>query len=427
MNPLRRFFTRLNACKSGNALILVAIGMPALIGGAGFAVDTAQWYMWKRELQHAVDQGAIAGAWARSDSDTLTSYQTRATQEYAANVAKVKDFDTTPTVTLADYAGGTDNSVIVTASATKELPFSSFITGGSTTVRAKAQATFEEGGQYNACIVSLRKTGIGTSIGGSATVKAQCGLAALSCDDPAIQIDGSADVEAGSIAACGKIDAEGLEDVSSEGIQGLSDIYADLVPPTNDTTREYVCSGKGKVENRLASLQPGTYSSIVVSCPTTLASGIYVIDGGLLDLSANYNVIGNGVMFVLKNGAQLKLGGNGNDNSINLTPMEAADFAGTPYAANADDYSGILIFEDRNNNASQDHILNGNANTLMEGLIYLPDGNLRVSGTNDVAAQCLQISAYTIDIRGGAFLETLCPIDETTEVGNSVAKVRLVG
>ena len=41
--------------KSGNAMLMVALATPALIGGGGLAVDTAQWYMWKRELQHSVD------------------------------------------------------------------------------------------------------------------------------------------------------------------------------------------------------------------------------------------------------------------------------------------------------------------------------------------------------------------------------------
>lgn len=132
-------------------------------------------------------------------------------------------------------------------------------------------------------------------------------------------------------------------------------------------------------------------------------------------------------MFVLKGGATVKLGGNGNGNSINLTPMAASDFIGTDYEDQADLLSDILIFEHRDNNPSGDHIMNGNSNSLIEGLIYLPDGNLRVNGTADVSAQCLQISANTIDIRGNATLETLCPTNETTSVGNSTPDVRLVG
>jgi hypothetical protein len=126
-----------------------------------------------------------------------------------------------------------------------------------------------------------------------------------------------------------------------------------------------------------------------------------VIDGGTLDLSANYNVTGTNVMFVLKNGARIKWGGEGNNNKITLTPIQASDFVGTAYAANADDYAGMLVFEDRNNNPIQANTLNGNSNSLIEGVMYLPVGEMDVLGTADVAAQCLQISAYRIKIGGG--------------------------
>ncbi len=425
MRAIKKLYDDLKQSAHGNATLLMGLGIPALIGGAGFAVDTAQWYMWQRELQHSVDQAAYAGAWALAREDSEGYYKKRALQEYDANKSKTEDFDGVPTILIADYAGGTDNSIVVSSTATKVLPFSSFLTGGATTVRATAQASFAEGFDFNACLVSLAETGTGTTIGGNATVNAQCGLAALSCDENAITINGAASVNTDLIVACGTVDATGNDDVVVEGVNGLEDIYADLEPPTNDTDREYKCSGKGK--NKQASLLPGTYSSLVVKCSTTLASGIYVIDGGTLDLAANYDVTGSGVMFVLKGGATVKLGGNGNGNSINLTPMAANDFIGTDYEDQADLLSDILIFEHRDNNPSGDHIMNGNSNSLIEGLIYLPDGNLRVNGSANVSAQCLQISANTIDIRGNATLETLCPTNETTSVGNSTPDVKLVG
>ena len=58
------FFKRLMRNKGGNAVLLTALGMPVLIGAAGYAMDMAQMYAWKRELQHSVDQAALAGAWA---------------------------------------------------------------------------------------------------------------------------------------------------------------------------------------------------------------------------------------------------------------------------------------------------------------------------------------------------------------------------
>lgn len=415
---------KLKKNQKGNAIVMTALGMPVLVGGAGFAVDTAQWYLWKREMQHAVDQAAIAGAWAMANPDTEDSYATRAQQEYASNVAIIEDFDEDPTVAIADYAGGTQNSVVVRATASKELPFSGFIMGGAARITVTAQASFQEGATYNACLISLTETGTGTSIGGSSVVNANCGLAALSCDENAMVIDGSSTVVTESIAACGTIDAVGLEDIATEGVQGLSDAYKDLEPPTNDEQRVYSCS-KGK--NKQASLEPGTYKDITTKCETTLATGIYVIDGGTLDLTGNYDVTGNGVMFVLRNGANIKLGGSGQGNKLNLTPMTASDLFANGYESVANELEGILVFEDRDNNSQQDHILNGNQSSVIEGLVYLPDGHLRVNGTADVAAQCLQISAFTIDVRGGAFLETLCPTKDATEVGTTTADIRLVG
>ena len=426
MGAIRNLFTRLRENRAGNAAVLVALGMPALIGGAGFAVDTAQWYLWKRELQQAVDQGAYAGAKALSADASADTYSLRVTQEFDANLSITKDYASDPTIEIVDYAGGSDNSVLVRAQVTRRLPFSSFLTGSATTVAVSAQASFAQGGEYSACIVSLAKEGGGTTIGGNATIKAKCGIAALSCSDDAITIGSNADVDTDIIVACGKVDApEELRDKVVEGADNLYDEYADLDPPDDDRDREYECTGKGKAKQ--ASLLPGTYDSLVVGCTTVLSSGIYVIDGGLLDLSANYNVTGTGVMFVLRNGAQVKLGGNGNGNSIRLSPMTAADLVTAGYADQADLLSDILIFEERDNNPGEPgHIMNGNSNSIIEGLIYMPSGTLRINGTADVNSQCLLISAYRIDIRGGAKLETLCPTEDSSDVGSASGKIRLV-
>jgi hypothetical protein len=254
----------------------------------------------------------------------------------------------------------------------------------------------------------------------------QDAVAALSCSDDAVVIDASATVTTDSIVTCGKATVpEENEDVVTEGATGLTDIYSELDTPTDDTPRSYVCEGKGK--NIQASLEPGTYQGLVVKCTTVLNKGIYVIDGGLLDLSANYNVTGLGVVFILKNGARLKLGGNGNGNRISLSPPSSAFYEDYP----TDDVkllADILIFEDRNSTApSPGHQMNGNSNSLIEGMMYFPNSTLTVNGTANVSAQCLQISAYKIMVLGNAQLETLCPPDNTSSVGNSTASVRMVG
>ncbi|WP_374529660.1 pilus assembly protein [Novosphingobium sp.] len=360
---------------------------------------------------------------ANSASQT---YITRGTQDYYGNLSVTRSFASAPTFKLANYGNGSSNSVIVSASATKSLPFSSFIMGRPVTVAVYSQASFAAGANYNACLIAVGKDGTTFTVGGNATIKAQCGLAALSCSDDALIIDGSAQVTTDSIATCGTASVPAAnEDVLSEHLTGLVDTFADLSPPTNNTPQTYSCIGNGSKAQ--AAPEAGTYKELVVKCKTTFDKGIYVIDGGTLDLTGSYTVTGTNVMFVLKNGATIKLGGSGNNNILTLTPMQAADFTALGYSqALANRYANMLVFEDRNNNPTQDHIINGNSTSLFEGTIYLPAGTARLNGTASIDSSCLQISAYKINVQGNAYLDTRCPSADTNSAGTSTATVSLV-
>ncbi len=243
---IRKTLRALRSHTSGNATLLVALGMPALIGGSGLAVDTAQWYTWKRELQFAVDQAALAGAWARTNSDTESVYQARARQEFTANQAVTNGISTTPLVSLSSYAGGSNNSVTVSATASQRLPFSSFLTNRATTVYAYAQASFAAGQSYTSCLIATDADDSGAiTIGGNATLTAGCGLAALSTSASSIIINGNPTVDAGDVVSKGGIDdwldTHGDNDIH-EYVSGLFDPFASLSPPTNTTARTASCT-----------------------------------------------------------------------------------------------------------------------------------------------------------------------------------------
>lgn len=426
LETIRRQIRRLSGSNSGNATLLLATGLPALIGTAGAAIDFSQWYAWKQELQMATDQAALAAAWSLSQDGSEDTYETRGRQNYRSNLALTADFATDPEFELADYANGNLNSIAVSASATRSLPFSSFIMSRAVTVSAYSQASFEAGTNYAACLIAVGDNGTTFQVGGNANVTARCGLAALSCSDDAIVIDGSASVVTDSIATCGTASVPSSnESVLTEKVQGLEDTFADLSPPTNTTARTYKCNGNGN--KSVATPLAGTYSDFVVSCKTTMSKGIYVIDGGTLDLTGNFSVTGTNVMFVLKNGATLKLGGSGNGNILTLTPMQASDFTALGYSSNlANRYANMLIFEDRASEPTEDHIINGNSNSLFEGTIYLPKGTARINGTASIDSSCLQISAYRINVLGNAALDTRCPTSSTNSAGTSAASVKLV-
>lgn len=522
---------RLARHKGGNATLLLALGMPAFIGGAGFAVDTAQWYMWKRELQFAVDQAALAGAWARTQSATRAIYSDRALQEFNANISTVSDITVgTPSVTLSSYAGGSNNSVTVSATVRDTLPFSSFLTGKGTTVTASAQAAYTAGTSFTSCLLALDEDDSGAvTIGGTSVLKAKCGIAALSTSESSILVDGNPDIDAGWVLSRGGIDewfSTHTDDEVHDYLEGLFDPYANLSPPNpaeSQVARNYYCvqgttttradrnkkttvtytywkgatwqtateqvsnnknakkdystenndsyviventvvagttytttvvwtqtnNGSGnnivweKMETvvattlsnisktttaDLASVLPGTYAGgIKVSCATAFAPGVYVIDGGGVEISGQYAVVGSGVMFVLKNGAYIKINGGSN---INLTAIQASELVSRGVTeTNANALAGMLVFEDRNSTGTDRSKINGDSATVLNGTIYLPNSGIDFTGTARVTSQCLMIAADTITISGTANMSSFCPpgVTEDTVVAKEVSKVKLI-
>ena len=438
MGAIDSIFRRIRARKDGQATILVGLAMPVLIGAAGYAMDMAQLYVWKRELQHSVDQAALAGAWALAYDKNSQNYSQRAQQEYDLNQDKSKDYDATPNIQLGAYGGSTNNSVIVSSSVSRKLPFSSYLTRKKLTISATAQATFKQGGAYKACLMALKKNQAQTfTVGGSAVVKASCGLGALSCEDNAIKIDVDATdptkkgVQTDSIVTCGTVDVPSyLEGVVTEGATGVSNPFEGLPSPEpkNSPNKSLDCPNGNAASNTTTTIYPGTYSGMNMKCKITMTKGIYVINGGVLDMTdQKTNITGNGVMFVLKNGAQIKMGGSGNAGTLNLTPMEAADFVDTDNETHKNLYAGMLVYEDKTGQTSTvSHTFNGNANIQVRGTFYLPNGALTANGNGNTAPLCFQLWAATLSISGNTTIDTTCTSSKTNSAGSGAGTVRLV-
>lgn len=532
LKSIRRTYRALKSRTGGNATLLVALGMPILIGGSGLAVDTAQWYMWKREIQYAADQAALAGAWARSNDESRDTYINRALQEFSANVSTTKLIHSQPSVQLVDYNGGDDNSVVVAVTASRQLPFSSFITGEAAEVAVYSQASFTDGKKFTACLIATDADDSGSiTIGGSATLTAACGLAALSTSDSSIVINGNPTVEPGWVVSAGGID-DWLNEYSDAEIReymaGLTDPFAQLTTPTpspnpaqnytciaatttttgdrrtrsdviytywqgsstsnatqlsNYTGSDYLAnltgnwtqwsyqvplptnsqdgvtitdgapswsslggSGQGHMwrkavtrttteianavtvsSNTQATLRQGTYrGGFDVRCTTVFNPGIYVIDGGRLKITGQYQVTGAGILIILKNGAYIDIAGGAN---ISLTAATAGQLAAAGLStAQAEEFAGMLIFEDRNSEGSTNrNSLNGNAETVLNGKVYLPKSDIRFSGTATVTSACLLIAAANITLEGDTNMSSFCPPgmtnDEVVSTGRATVKL----
>ncbi|RGP40612.1 hypothetical protein BPTFM16_00898 [Altererythrobacter insulae] len=529
MGLLSKFGRKICRSKSGNAAILVGLGMPALMGGAGLAVDTAQWYLYQRELQFAADQAALAGAWARGNGDTGTVYLTRANQEFTDNLSTLSSSGATHTAALADWGTGTQNSVTVSAQVVTNLPFASFVMNNrSTTIAVNSQATFETTAEYTACLMALHPSAAAAMwFNGGPTVDAACGVASMSTASNAVRTNGSGGAQnINTVASAGGIsDGMGafVNANTVENFDGLEDPYDNLTPPAapdvnqslscptatttytadetvtisvtynyyrgrnaskarNDgTVNDYAGarspvngsptttagisytslpvggtqvtssglyqvdgSGPDKVYEEAiettvtsysntatvggtsGSMQPGKYTDFTISCNTTLASGIYEINGGKLKLNGGNELRGTGVMFVLKGGAEVDINGGAD---VLLTPMSALELIALGISADdAARMENMLIFEDPASPGNKGSKINGGANFNVNGTIYMPNSDIQLAGNVEATAACLMILSSTLQLSGTADLTTLCPIGDTHQVvvGAGGTRVRLV-
>ena len=460
---LTRKIAELRGNTSGNATLLTAFALPMVLGGGGFAVDFAQFYLWKRELQYANDQAAIAAAWEMIESGSQTKIRERALYAFRTNEQVTNSFNTEPTVQLAAWSGGDQNgqanSVIVKSSATKRLPFTSFFTESATTVSVKSQATFGGTKTFSSCLKAVEDDvdeGTTLTIGGNAIFTAQCGLMAISASsrvcvgydannicnawegEDAISNNGTSyELEAGMIVTAGTVSddikrtAEETGDEVYEHQAGLFDEFAEFNPPQPTQTTKagnYFCKATGRLKSeidaanagveptsddyvRLGVAYPGIYQGgLTIGCDTTFKRGIYFLKGGSLTINGNYRVSSEkGVLFVLSDGADFKLNGGAD---INLNGLEHNQLTALGYSSEAAKVlDRMLIWETKDNNASKRNVLNGASNTYLNGAIYTPVNTLDLQGTADVANACLLVVANKINLTGTLNMRDFCQND----------------
>jgi hypothetical protein len=156
---------------------------------------------------------------------------------------------------------------------------------------------------------------------------------------------------------------------------------------------------------------PGTYSDFNVRCDTVMSSGIYVIDGGVFKVNANTSLSGQGVMFVLKNGASISIAGSA---QIALSAMNEAQLLAAGVAPeDVDGLLGMLIFEDPDSPGSDGSQITGSSSAVFDGIIYLPNSPLKIAGTPKGNSQCMVIATKTLQFAGTTDVSSLCPAGAT--------------
>jgi hypothetical protein len=156
-------------------------------------------------------------------------------------------------------------------------------------------------------------------------------------------------------------------------------------------------------------LQPGVYQggiSISTNAQVTFSPGIYILNGGGLQVTGNAALTGSGVMIYNTGSPAGPISISGNA-SINLSPP----LAGV--------YQGICLFQDPAVN--QTISLAGNGALSVSGQIYAPSAAVSIVGNSTLSSTCGGIVCSTFNITGNGTLEISAVVNPA-----SVIDLRLV-
>ena len=417
-----------NKGRSGQAGLFAVLSLTLLFGALGLAVDVGWAYYTRQSAQAAADAAALAAAAYASASgqpacgtggvvcnSTATACNnpptTPATTDLQAGClyARSNGFvnnGTTQFVSLSANTtappgiSGNTPSYWVQANVTAKPStlFGSFGGIKQFTINASATAAVA---YYSAgaCIYVLNPSASGAfSASGSASVRATCGIFVNSSSSTAFTESGSARVVATQILINGGYSLSGSATVSptpttSAGSQ--ADPLAGLVMPTFANSCDhtgYSLSGSGS-----ALLYPGTYCNGITisgSATATFGSGLYIVNGGGINISGSGSISGTDLTFFNTGQYGYTIG------SVNLSGSSTVNFT----APSSGTYQGMLFLQDRNLSYSSGNNINGSSSSVLTGTLYFPTTTVTYSGSSTTGSYTAMI-AKNIIIAGSADLK----------------------
>jgi Flp pilus assembly protein TadG len=397
--------------RRGNALVIAAGALPLLIGSAGFATDTIQWALWKRQLQRAADSAAIAGVYDRvANKGATTNTATAVSQDLTINNHTLAALMTGyPQVAYPANAANQVNQVQVTLRAQKTLPFSSLFLSTAPEITASATAASVPAGGP-ACVLSLEKSAknSGIIINGNADVyMPDCIFHTNSPATNSAYAKGSSKVTAEAVSSVGGIQESSNWTVGSYNpySPAMVDPYEDVTPNpsdmncTNDDLTEDTSTSTLSTYNCFKSLKVGSNKTLDLGSGKT----IYV-NGGDAFVQGNLKCTDCTIVLTNKDPTSNTIGNFkvNADSQINMTAPTTGTFA------------GLAIYQDRRaTDSAPGNKINGNSNSQIQGALYFPNQELAYNGTGNTAALCTRFVAKRVIFIGNSSESNKFKSDDT--------------
>jgi Putative Flp pilus-assembly TadE/G-like len=419
--------TKLRQTEKGQASILLALALIALLGFTALAIDGGMVYANRRHAQNASDAASLAGGsaaamWMENHYVDYSNFdcdegrvQAAMNNDHGAKKAAIdraggNDFEIDRDV--SDRNGVTTDCVDSYNNGSwveKYLDVITYITTDTNT----AFAHFVYGGPLRNSVEAVARVRPRMPVAfGNAIV-----ALAMNCDDGGIDFDGTnvVHVTGGGIFANSCIETNGTVGVSVDGGYhvscALTDCYTDnggsgtVSPPPQEGTGTQLppssfqvptpdCSGipSHGVYNNDGTVEPGTYTRIRIQ------NGDHAFDPGLYCISEEFtinggNVTGIGVTFYLTSGNFATSG-----NATTRLDAPGSRHCGSP-CSNYHALPGVLVYLAQGNTGEAS--LLGTGDSRFSGLVYVPDGTIEAGGTSsDLGEINAQLVGNDVNIHG---------------------------
>jgi len=407
---VKTFLKRFIANEDGGSLITFTVALPLIVGMLGVTVEASYWVKSKKDLQLTADMSAYAGAMELVDLENEQAV-ILATLDAMVNGYEVERGNITVNSPPTSGAFQGADAVEVVIRQKGEQYFSDLIGGDGInyTVRSVAAVLGDE----SVCILALNET-VSRAFelsGSSVTSVNECSVAVNSSHNTGARIGGNAELEMECLQVVGNLYVGNSSTVTPQcdamitGANLVDDPYGDLEAP-NLATYPSSCSTPVKISNSEWAMSPGRYcSNMSFNTLVRMQPGTYIIDGKDLKLyGGGAHLIGDGVSIILMNGGSLTSLNGGAEIDIKA-PLTGP-------------YKGVAIYGDRDTQPSNLTIkLNGNSDSSIEGLIYLPNQDIQYGGNTSGVSDCTILVADEILLNGNAeFKTTTCKTDYALEI-----------
>ncbi len=418
--------------EGGQALIVIALAAIGLFAITGLAIDGSAKFSDRRHAQNAADTAAMAAAidLARGNPDWELNALNRALLNGYDNDLVSNEVEVNSPPTTGIYSNCSDvhfdcNDYVEVLITSHINTFFARVIGIDQThnhVEAVASKTsavnnFNFGGN---AVVALKSSGCDALVAqGGADIKvyggglysnsdsSTCAFFRQSCPSGSIALyTDDTETTPGTISMVGNTTSPCGSTVaamdSGETQISFPPPYPEIAEPdecsqTVDLPANYTVTGTGS--NKIATLQPGHYSTIPLSGQwkeVILDPGIYCIDTTLSSPdSLTVSGAAAGVLLYFKSGGSFTFNGG---SAISLWGINNAN--GPSLSA----YQGFLMYVAPNYSLGTppNCKINGNSDYALQGTIYAPYCAVTINGTSDTGNFRSQVIGYSVDMAGTA-------------------------